>query len=458
MKKIVLFLVCMIMLSAVSVYGAQSSSASIKITLLNQDPDPASAGNTVTLRFKVENTGGEAVDNLNLELIQDYPFTVINGDAVKNLGSLGAYQSGNNYLNFEYTIKIDKDVVEGTKALRVRYQFNNGVSTTESFSVNIASKQFAQIIYIDKAKLAPGKETDMNFTIVNVGNAALQNMLFSWQEPNGVILPVYSSDTKYVKYLDVGASVDLSYKVIADVNAKPGLYQLTLSLSSESLTGSSTSVVTTKAGIFVGGETDFDVAFSESSAGQTSLSVSNIGNNPAQSVSVVIPQQQIYRVSGTNSVIVGNLDKGDYTLVSFQISSAANVSGQRGQGFNQTQLTQDQLQQRLRQNINNSISGQNIGGRQNFSGQDNNLKVLIQYTDTTGERRSVEKSVPIQFRSSTGQSGTTGTNGFGRTTQSSSFIGSTAFWVLIAVVAIILIWVFSNKSRRQRIFSFGKKR
>jgi DNA polymerase III epsilon subunit-like protein len=79
----------------------------------------------------------------------------------------------------------------------------------------------------------------------------------------------------------------------ADVNAKPGLYQLNLNLKTESLIGNaSSSVISTKAGMFIGGETDFDVAFSESSAGQTSLSVANTGNNPAQSVSVKIPQQE----------------------------------------------------------------------------------------------------------------------------------------------------------------------
>jgi hypothetical protein len=31
--------------------------------------------------------------------------------------------------------------------------------------------------------------------------------------------------------------------------------------------------------------------------------------------------------------------------------------------------------------------------------QDNNLKVQIDYTDTTGKRHTIEKSVPIQFRS-----------------------------------------------------------
>ena len=235
-------------------------------------------------------------------------------------------------------------------------------------------------------------------TITITGNAPLQNMVFSWSEPNGYILPVYSSDSKYVKYLDVDQSVDLTYTVIADVNAKPGLYQLNLVLKSDSVGGNSTSsTINTKAGIFIGGETDFDVAFSESSAGVTSLSVANIGNNPAQSVSVAIPNQQNFRVTGTSSSIVGNLDKGDYTIVSFQIAQAAaiNFTG-RGQAGAGNQAAGGQ-------------AGQGFVRQNSTAGNPNNLRVVIYYTDTTGQRQTVEKSVPINFRAAGTTTGSTGT-------------------------------------------------
>jgi len=442
MKNRVLFLLSMlVVISAVCVCAADKDSSVIKLTLLNQDPNPARAGDLVNLRFKVENSGGKSVEKLDIELIQDYPFTVVSGEAKKSISNLDAYQAGKNYLNIDYTVKIDKDAVQGQRQLQLKYSTNYGIWETVSFSVNIVSKEFAQIIYVDKAKLDPGKETDMKFTITNIGNAPLQNMIFSWQEPNGAILPVYSSDTKYVKYLDVGESVDLTYKVIADVNTKPGLYQLNLNLKSESVSNSTSNIISTKAGIFIGGETDFDVAFSESSAGQTSLSVANTGNNPAQSVSVKIPQQQLFRVAGSNSAIIGNLDKGDYTIVSFQIvqSGSMNFTGLKGQSSQQNS-------QGLRINISKGGINVNNGG--------NDLKVLIEYTDTTGERRSVEKNVPIQFRAVSGQ--TTTINGR-QTQQKSGFIGSVWFWVLIIVV-VIGFFVLKNKTRRQKIIGFFSKK
>jgi hypothetical protein len=445
MKKIVLLLVLMSVIGAVMV-NAQSNSDSlpaVQVTLLNQDPDPARAGDTVNVRFKIENAGGTAVSDAQVEVLQDFPFTLASRDAIKNIGDLNAYLTDTNYITFDYTLKIDKDNIQPQRELRLRYRYDNGIWRTQSFSINLASKEFAQIIYVDKAKLDPGKETDLKFTVTNLGNAPLQNLIFSWDESTGSILPVYSSDTRYVKYLDVGQSVDLDYKVIANVNAEPGLYQLDLKLRSESVNNATQMNISTKAGIFIGGETNFDVAFSESTQGQTSLSVSNTGNNPAQSVSVTIPQQAGYRVSGSNSAIIGNLDKGDYTLVSFQIVSnaAGNVSGQGRQGLQQDS---NQSSTGFRERLGNNTFG-------NASNNPNNLRVVIDYTDTIGERRSVEKTVPIQFRSlttGTVNAGTTATGFSGRAQQ--NFIGSTLFWILlILIVAVAEFFILKNKAARR---------
>ncbi|MBI2656337.1 hypothetical protein HYX03_01190 [Candidatus Woesearchaeota archaeon] len=374
MKKtvlgIILFLIC-----AFAVYAVEYESPAIKVTLLNQDPSPARAGDTVELRLRVENTGGGTVQNLEIEVLQNYPFTVIDGSALQNLGTLYAYQTAKNYINTQYKLKIDKDALKGQHELKVRYRHDSQEWTTVSFNIDVTSKEFAQIIYVDKAKLEPGKETEMKFTITNIGNAPLQNLVFSWSEADGVVLPVYSDDTKYK----------------------------------------------TKAGIFVGGETDFDVAFSQSSQGQTSLSVANTGNNPAQSVSVRVPAQENFRIVGSNSAIIGNLDKGDYTVVSFQITqgSTGNFTGAR-----QRQAAQQP---------------QNLQNIARASGGNNNLRVIIDYTDTTGERRSVEKNVPIQFRTDTATGSTSGT----RTTTQTGFFSSWTFYII--VIAAVGAGIFYRK-------------
>jgi len=86
--------------------------------------------------------------------------------------------------------------------------------------------------------------------------------------------------------------------VIADTNADAGLYKLDLQLSYEDSVSGTEEEISTSAGIYVGGGTDFDIAYSESSGSDMSFTVANIGSNPAFSVSVVIPQQTGWTVTG----------------------------------------------------------------------------------------------------------------------------------------------------------------
>ena len=412
MKKILLSIVLFLVILT-AVHAVEYESPVIKVTLLNQDPSPARAGDTAEIRLRVENTGGGTVENLQVEFLQNYPFAVIDGPTLQNLGTLYAYQTAKNYINTLYKLKIDKDAVKGKHELKARYRSKDSEWVTITFNIDVTSKEFAQIIYVDKAKIEPGKETEMKFTITNIGSAPLQNMVFSWSEADGVILPVFSDDTKYIKYLDIGDSIELKYTVMADVNAQPGLYQLDLNLKYESLTNTTSTVIKTKAGVFVGGETDFDVAFSQSSQGQTSLSVANTGNNPAQSVSVKIPEQPNFRVAGSNSAIIGNLDKGDYTDVSFQITqSVGNFTG----ASRQRQSSQNSQDSNL----------QNLA-----SARSNNLRVVIDYTDTTGGRRSVEKNVEIQFRPDAASQ----TSANMRANSQTSIFSSWIFYIILVVVA-----------------------
>lgn len=410
------------------------------VELLNQDPNPAYAGDTVELRFRLENTGGVAADKVTIELIDDYPFTVIDGSNTQVIGPLYPYQTDKNYIYFKYTMLVNKDAPSGERLLRLRYSYEDDIWVVKTLSVDVFNKDFAQIIYVDKAMIEPGKETDMKFTINNLGNGPLKNLVFSWTQPSGVILPVYGDDAKYVKYLDVGKSIDLTYTVIADTKATAGLYPLELTLQYESMTNSTMSTIETTAGVLVGGGTDFDVSFSESTAGQTSLSVANTGNNPAQSVSVRIPEQQGYTITGSSSAIIGNLDKGDYTIVSFAIS-------QRNMTMNNsaTQRPADA----------GTITQRNFTRTGNFSAgrSANMLTVEIDYTDTTGQRHTVQKSINVQTRGGSGFA-----NGAARTTSSSFFTSNLFYAIVVIAVVGAGVYIYLHRKRQDKAKSADKSR
>jgi hypothetical protein len=407
------------------------STYSLNLTILNQNPDPARAGEVMELRFMVENEGGTEARDIRYELIPKYPFVAIPGESyTRTISTLSAYQRGEDAAIIKFEVMVDSDAVKGTNEIALKRTFaGSDIVSTRTFKIEVTGTEFAQIIYVDKAKLYPGNETPLKFTITNVGNSPLRDLVFSWSEEDGVILPVYSDDTKYIKSIGVGESVELEYTVVADVNAVQGLYQLDLSLQYETESGV-TEEMSTKAGIFVGGETDFDVTFSESSEGVTSLSVANVGNNPAYSVTVRIPMQEGYTISGSTSTIVGNLDKGDYTIVSFQISQST-VSGFAALNFSRM-TPEERAAQR------EAISG--AGG----AGSD--LLVQIDYTDTTGERHVIEKEVPIQFRDIDTTSTTATDTRFTRTS-----VSPIALYVTYALFAAVLIAAMACYWKRDRV-------
>ncbi|MFH0832479.1 MAG: COG1361 S-layer family protein [Candidatus Aenigmatarchaeota archaeon] len=428
-KKI---LICTALLFVIGISNAvmyDETTTYIDASLISQNPDPAGSGDTVELRFMVQNLGGKDANNVQFELVPKYPFAKISGENyVTDVSTIKGYQQGVDAIIIKYRVSVDSNAIQGENQIELKETYS-GLTVTKKFNVSVTGTEFAQIIYIDKAKIMPGEETPLTFTITNVGNSLLRNLVFSWNEEDSVILPVYSDDTKYIKKIDVNDSVDLTYTVVANVNADPGLYRLNLNLKYETESGS-TQEMNTEAGVFVGGETDFDVTFSESTAGQTSLSVANTGNNPAMSVTVRIPEQNNFMVSGSTSSIIGNLDKGDYTIVSFQITQAGMMSG------NRTIPRQQQM--------NATMPDQNT--------QNNNLKVLVEYTDTTGVRHSVEKDVAINFRSSTNSTFVVG-QGFGQRTQT-----DLTPYILLALIVVGFVCYKKREKLKQIIGKMKKRR
>lgn len=429
--SVILLVFCFItMLSSVS-SGALSDSKAIFIDLINQDPDPAIVGDVAEIYLGIENIGGESVNDLIVELEIEYPFTLVQGEsAIRKISTINAYQKDENMKIISYKIKVDDNAAAGSYDLTIQYYDQGGTFTKEdSVTIDVKGRIMAEIIRIDKTSLVPGKQTGLKFTINNVGNAPLKDLTFSWVNDDKIILPVGSDNTKYINYIDIGDSIELDYQVLADPNANPGLYELKLYLTYvDSITGDESNIATI-AGTNVGGGTDFEVAFSESSSSGTSFSVANIGSNPANSVSVIIPRQSGWQVSGSNSMIIGNLNKGDYTIASFNLLSTELTSVLQGR-------TDD-----------GDDSNEPTSQRADMQ-ESNGLKIQIAYTNTVGERKIIEKIVGIspQSISSDTAIGVTGKRGI---PQDDGISNSTLY--LAGFVVLILGVMFYRKYQQRKL-------
>ena len=434
-KYIFGLMLIMVICLAGAAFADSADSKIVSVSLINQDADPAIAGNIVELRIGVENKGGESAENVMLELRPEYPFEMLPGESpIQEVGTIKPYQDGSDMRIVKFRLRVDRDAYEGEYELEV-WEYEEGkrdkIRVEKTITIDVANRESAEIIYIDKVELVPGRQTNMKFTINNVGSAPLRDLTFSWENEDDVILPVGSDNTKYIKYLDVSEKTELSYDVIADSNAEPGLYKLQLSLKYDnSITGEEKEIATI-AGVYVGGETDFDVAFSESSMGEYSFSIANIGSNPAYSVSVIVPEQKNWNVRGSNSAIIGNLNKGDYTVASFNLQQSRVPSS----------LEQDSK-------ITDERKAKYLAGNRTMPDiQSNTIEIEIAYTDTMGERKTVKNVVSINANSETdAKSASLSRTGKVNPTQKAI---TTTQWIALGLGAIIVVFLYRRHRKKK---------
>ncbi|AKB43348.1 COG1361 S-layer family protein [Methanosarcina vacuolata] len=416
--------------TALGASNGNINSAAVQVNVTNQNPDTARPGEPVELTLSVQNIGNNNLKDIKVTLNPEYPFSKLSGeDLEKSISYLNARQEDDDAGVLKFKLMTDSNASEGTYDLDIVTTYTSGsgsdektYTTTKTVQLEVQGKEYAQVVTVSKADIDIAKEEPLEFIVTNTGTSPLKNLVFSWTDPKGVVLPVYSDNTKHIKYLEAGQSVTVSYSVMADVNADPGLYTLNVNLSYEDADSNSKNIQTT-AGLFVGGTTDFDVSFSETSAGETSFSVANVGNNIAYAVKVSIPDQDGYKVSGSSSTIVGNLEKGDYTIASFDVSNS-----QSGAGGNTTENGPGTPSDSSQDSANGASST-------SMSSSDP-LKVQIEYTDAKGERETVTKEVNLETTTSGNMTAAGGPGGPGSSAGISSYLPYIGLLVLAGGVFV----------------------
>jgi len=128
-----------VMSGAVSTSSIASNSVAIKTILVNQDPVTAEPGGYVNLLFKLENWGTARADNVVVELLPQYPFSLDSGvAAVQELGSIGGLATDDKAYLVKYKVRVDKDAINGDNEIGLKYTYGNGITVSlQKFNVTV---------------------------------------------------------------------------------------------------------------------------------------------------------------------------------------------------------------------------------------------------------------------------------------------------------------------------------
>lgn len=323
-----IFIALLLTITLTSGVSAATQDANIELKLLNQNPDPVKPGDIVDLRFGISNKGKSSTSEFYVELEDSSSFEIVEADEkIQKIGFLPAYQDDSSMVVLKYKLKVSENLVNGKYKLNLLRYTESDSKIKETFEVEIKGEPNAEIAGISVQNLVPGKKTQVDFSIKNVGKTDLKNLMFSWESTQDLILALGSSNVKFIDHIGPGETKILSYDIVTNANVKPGLYKLDMTLvyddieelqkitESGTLKSEKRKEVKSKAGIYIGGETDFQTTFSQRKPnGDFSFSLSNIGNSKADSVTLTLLPNENITLTGTSSTVLGNLEKGDYSV------------------------------------------------------------------------------------------------------------------------------------------------
>jgi hypothetical protein len=219
-----------------------------------------------------------------------------------------------------------------------------------------------QVLKYEPYPVNAGDWFDVWIKVQNIGQADAENVKFVLQpeypfSSNDSLTRDYGIVLGTINSYKLGMSNDaneiiLKYRVKTADNAPEGTSELKLVIYTDASTQGSNAVINSLPITIGKTKTDFSVVMQDSTSQGTSFSIANIGDNSATAVTVSIPTQANVKITGAQSSIIGNLEKGDFTTVTFKIASDDNL---------------------------------------------NSLTMQIAYTDIAGVRNIVNETVPVSI-------------------------------------------------------------
>jgi hypothetical protein len=251
MKKILYLLITIsILLSSTLVSASVFNTASgsvytgtsyLKVTLVNQTPLTADPGGYVELTFKIENKGTDKAENVTLELMPQYPFSLDPGiSAVNELDTLKGAQNDGSIYFVTYKLRVDKDAINGDSEIKLKFFEGDGsVYNIGIFNLSVSNPRTDFDVVFQSSTSASSTTTGTStlpsttLTIVNIGSSAAQSVIvkipqqvyFRAVEPSAAVIgnlnggdytlvnfqivPTSSNNTSVVR--DKNLTVEISY-------------------------------------------------------------------------------------------------------------------------------------------------------------------------------------------------------------------------------------------------------
>ncbi|MFH0868022.1 MAG: COG1361 S-layer family protein [Candidatus Woesearchaeota archaeon] len=306
-----------------------TNSYIMKVSMINQLPDPAEPGKYVDLRFKFENNGSAVAEDIVAEILPQYPFSLDSGEsAVKNIGSINPQQKGDNGIVIKYKLRVDKDALEGENGIKFRYKTSDDAwITLQEFKVNI--QPYDALLLLDRvvsnpSVIKPGEKATVDITFKNIAEILLKKIRVKIKLGGVPLAPLGSTNEKVIDKIDKNEEANVVFDLIGEPDAQSGIYKVPVEFVYFDGLGNSYSRNST-IGLVIGSEPDLAVNIDSTtiqqagSPGEVSIKIVNKDVNEIKFLNVKLVESDDYTIISPEDVYVGNIDSDDYETAEFKL-------------------------------------------------------------------------------------------------------------------------------------------
>jgi len=220
----------------ITIAPASAAGGALKVDITRCEPYPAEIGKYVDVWVNVKNTGGGTAEDVTIELVPKYPFTLdSSNNSRQNKGGIGTGSSA----MYEYQLFVASDAKPGTHEITIRYQGEKGATWSEKdFPIKVGTDTLdsrgtlkLEAIKTDPEVLIPGDTGTVTLTLTNT--ASLYSVTIDGKDydtnaqinevelvgSDGIV--VTTDSYRNMGVLGPGDAIDLSFNIMVGDDVNP---------------------------------------------------------------------------------------------------------------------------------------------------------------------------------------------------------------------------------------------
>lgn len=308
------------------------ASTSIETILVNTDPVPVQSGEDAELTFKLRNTGNTEAEEVEVQLVDSFPFEVKPDRKVNySLGNMAPWQE----YQISTEVLIADDAPDGSNSFRVKVS-QGDVEVTREVPVQVQSQDIrlnlANLQTQPSQLMADTDSNRMTVDMVNNGEKTAENVVLDLELPEFFERTSSFSSRQALGNIQPGEVKTASFNFDIGEEAPKGEVSVDGEVSYTA--GDSSSEVTEEVGfdLYMAGKPQYQVEVVESdlatsSTGELRLEVTNTGSEESSSTRIrVLDSSDQPFTYGSSSQYIGTLEPKQSGEAVFEVETESGAA------------------------------------------------------------------------------------------------------------------------------------